>query len=416
MPDHGFHNGSRLPSRPRSGQAPRCKKPYRQLPARLGAPLIREVLRSFRAGELTARAGAEALALSRSRFYELYADYLCACATRRSHLWLPGTSGGDHAPAWAPEIEPLLRKLLGAHPPASYSFAASEVWRRCKLPLDPATVRRFALANDLAPAKPSKKPKAPVRRWQCAKIGALWQLDATPHRWLPGAPPSPLLNMLDDCSRRRVGARIYAAENLLAYLDFLPCAFTEYGLPLELYVDYHSIFFTSTPGALTQLGHALHFYGVSFRYAPTPQAKGKIERSHQDWQNRLPAFYAAEAITDLATANSHLDDLRHHRDAHERHRELRMTPLSAWQQAAQQGRTVLRPTPHCPWWPYVFSLRTALKVGPDGRVPVGTLRLRIAASPGTRLVHCQHPNGDLSILRHPPAHHQIPQLLLHLPA
>ena len=54
-----------------------------------------------------------------------------------------------------------------------------------------------------------------------------------------------------------------------------------YGLPLSLYVDYHSFFFTHTPEAHTQLGAALRFYGVSFRYASTPQAKGKIERGHQ---------------------------------------------------------------------------------------------------------------------------------------
>ena len=57
---------------------------------------------------------------------------------------------------------------------------------------------------------------------------------------------------------------------LLAYLDFLPAAFIEYGLPLEIYVDFHSLFFTHDPHALTQLGQALHFYGISFRYAPNP--------------------------------------------------------------------------------------------------------------------------------------------------
>ena len=45
----------------------------------------------------------------------------------------------------------LLRKLLGSKPPSSYSFAASEVYRRHDLPLDRATVRRWALANHLAP-------------------------------------------------------------------------------------------------------------------------------------------------------------------------------------------------------------------------------------------------------------------------
>ena len=57
--------------------------------------------------------------------------------------------------------------------------------------------------------------------------------------------------------------------------------FQSTGLPLCLYVDYHSFFFTHTPEAHTQLATALRFYGVSLRFAPTPQAKGKIERWHQ---------------------------------------------------------------------------------------------------------------------------------------
>ena len=51
-----------------------------------------------------------------------------------------------------------------------------------------------------------------------------------------------------------------------------------------------------------------------------------------------------------------------------------------------------------PCWPYLWSLRPPLKVGPAGRVPVGTQRLRVAVSPGTRVVHCQPPNGDLTLL------------------
>ena len=47
---------------------------------------------------------------------------------------------------------------------------------------------------------------------------------------------------------------------------------------------------------MTQLRAALLFYGVSLRYARTPQAKGKIERQYQYWQGRLPALFAAEII------------------------------------------------------------------------------------------------------------------------
>ena len=365
---------------------------------------------------MTGAVAAAELGLGRTRFYELYADYLRACARRQAHRWKPRVSGGNHATPWPPTVEPLLRKLLAARPPAGYSLAASEVRRRLDLPIDPATVRRFALANGLAPSKPAPKPRAAVRRWQCSKIGALWQLDATPHRWWPDGPMLPLLNMLDDCSRRRVGARIYPAENLPAYLDFLPRAFLEHGLPLRLYVDCHSFFLSSVPDALTQLGTALHFYDVTFRYAPSPQAKGKIERSHQDWQNRLPALFAADPVPDLPAANLLLADLCRHRDTHERHRELAMTPLRAWQTARKEGRCALWVPPKCPWWPSVWSLRSTVTVAPDGRVAAGSLRVKVPAPPGTRLVHCLHPNSDISILRHHPSHAAKPLLLFHLPA
>ena len=86
------------------------------------------------------------------------------------------------------------------------------------------------------------------------------------------------------------------------------------------------IFFTHDPDALTQLGWALKFYDISFLYAPTPQAKGKIERAHQYWQGRLPAYFASEKITEIEVANPHIDALRAHRNAREVHRELRQTP------------------------------------------------------------------------------------------
>ncbi|MCI0350393.1 MAG: hypothetical protein L0Z53_13290, partial [Acidobacteriales bacterium] len=164
-------------------------------------------------------------------------------------------------------------------------------------------MRRWAIENQLAQPSANSKPRAPVRRWQRSQIGELWQLDASPHRYLPSSPIQwPMLNMLDDCSRLFTASKLYQRELLLAYYDFLPPAFLEYGRPLQLYVDYHSFFFTHAPEALTQLGAALRFYGITFLYAPTPQAKGKIEREHQFWQNRLPAYFASEQISDLEAA------------------------------------------------------------------------------------------------------------------
>jgi len=388
------------------------EKQQPQLAHRLAPPLIRDVLESFRQQQRSAAAAAQELELSRRGFYKLWSRYLAAYGPRQHQDWVPGTSGGNHARPWPAEVVALLHKRLSCTPPASYSFAASEVLRLCGFKLDRAQVRRWAMAHHLAPACPGPRPKAPVRRWQCSRIGELWQLDASPHRWFAGVSKAfPMLNMLDDCSRLFVGSRFYERELLLAYLDFLPAAFLEHGLPLQLYVDYHSLFFSAVPEALTQLGAALAFYGVSFRYAPTPQAKGKVEREHQFWQQRLPAYFASEPVGELAAANEHLEALRRHRNRQEQHRELGMTPQAAWEGALREKRSALRPVPRCPWWPYVWSARTTVRVGPDGRVPVGAQRLRVEVAPGTKVQLCAHPNGHHSVLLHAPHPKTKPVLL-----
>jgi hypothetical protein len=170
-------------------------------------------------------------------------------------------------------------------------------------------------------------------------------------------------------------------------------------------------FFTHDPNALTQLGWALKFYDISLRYAPTPQAKGKVEREHQFWQSRLPPCFASEKIAEIEVANPHIDALRAHHNAQEIHRELGQTPQRAWDQAHKEKRSALRPTPRCPWWHYVWSVRTTLNIGSDGRVPIGTQRLGMEKPPGTKVVLCLHPDGHHSVLATPPDPQQKPVLL-----
>ncbi|MBK9140459.1 MAG: hypothetical protein IPM17_17150 [Verrucomicrobia bacterium] len=171
--------------------------------------------------------------------------------------------------------------------------------------------------------------------------------------------------------------------------------------------------------AFTQLGAALHFYGIALRYAPTPQAKGKIERRHDYWQQRLPPLLAADQITELAPANQLLDQLLDqlltHANAHETHRELGTTPQAARDQARAEKRSGLRPVPACPGWPFVWSQRTRVRVGDDGKVSVGSQRHPLDAPPRSHVVRCLRPNGDLYYLRHAPEPNTQPQVLLHCP-
>jgi hypothetical protein len=356
------------------------------------------------------------LGISGSRFYQLRTDYLRACAQGHAQTWSPGLSGGDHHPEWTAEVTALLTKLLSSKPPSSYSAAASELLRRLHFKTDRASVRRWALEHQLAPDTRFKPIPKPVKRWQARDYGALWQYDASPHAWLPGCSDKQvLLDILDDATRLNTGARLYQNETLLAHFDFLSRVFQAHGLPLVLYVDYHSFFYTHNPDAFTQLGAALHFYGIHLLYAPTPQAKGKIERRHDYWQKRLVPLLAADQIIELTGANHLLDQLVPHANQHEIHRELGQTPQAAQQQALAENRSALRPAPQCPWWPYVWSQQTRVRVGDDGKVPVGSQRHPIDAPPRSTVVRCLRPDGDIYYLRHAPDKNAKPIVLLHVP-
>ena len=92
-----------------------------------------------------------------------------------------------------------------------------------------------------------------------------------------------------------------------------------------------------------------------------------------------------------------------------------MTPQAAPELALQEKRSVLRPVPACPWWPYVFSQQTRMRVGDDGKVPVGHLRCAIQAPPRSTVVRCLRPDGDIYFLRSAPAPKTQPLVLLHQP-
>jgi hypothetical protein len=209
-----------------------------------------------------------------------------------------------------------------------------------------------------------------------------------------------LIDIIDDCSRRVTGKRLYERELLQSYHDLLSRAFLTHGLPLALYVDYNGLFYTHDPDA-TQLAAALHHYGVSLLYAPTPKAKGKVERLHHYWQSRLPALFAVENSRDIDIANELLEQLREHHNSEELHR------------ARSAKRNALRPRKPDAWWHYIWSLRSRVRVGDDGTVPIGTGRCKVPAKPRGDLHPYRHLNGSISILANAPDKNEQPQCLVH---
>lgn len=384
-----------------------------QLKNRLGAPHVKHVLEQFCASAMTADSACNSLGICRSNLYKLRTSYLRAKAEGCLTDWSPGISGGNRAPEWPQEVESFIVKALSAG--YNYSFVASEAERQFGRRMDRSQVRLWAIKKGhTSPLKPPRLP-AHLRRWQRSFVGELWQLDASAHRWFgEEAPLMPLLDMIDDASRLQVGCSLYHREILPAYLTFLRQAFEAYGLPLEIYVDRASIFESTTEKALTRLGQRLKFYEVSLVYANSPQAKGKIERIHQVWQDRLPPYFSLNDITidtPIETINQHIKALYEHRNMHEKHREIKMTPKAAWDTALAEGRSRLRTVPKEPWWPYVWSLRHKVEVGQRGYVCFQNERYPTSAQAGEKAFLYLHDNASVSILKNEPEKGEMPVVI-----
>jgi len=385
----------------------------KQIGSRLGVPHVLDVLAQFCEGTVTVEQACESLGIGQTRLYELRGEYLKARAAGAVASWQPGVSGGNRAAPWEDRVTAFLRNALATG--YNYSFAASEADRQFDVPLARSQVRHWAIREGIRPApKPPRLP-AHTRRWQRQAVGELWQLDATPDRWFGSDYPAyPLLDMLDDCSRLQVGCAIYRHENVPAYLHFLHNAFMEYGLPLQIYVDQAGFFTINKDESVTRIGQRLMFYDISFIVANTPEAKGKVERVHQVWQDRLPPYFALNGVTiesDLEDVNGHIHALREHRNRREQHREIGMTPQAAWDKATREGRNKLRPVPKDPWWIYVWSSWYSVTVQSSGRVPWRADSFPTQAPAGTRAVLCEHLDGTISIIKEKPEKGKFPIVL-----
>lgn len=379
----------------------------------MGIPHVHDVLEQLCGRSISAEQACASLGIGKTRLYELRSEYLRVRASGDLPGWSPGCSGGNHATAWDQRVCTFLRSAVDAG--YNYAFAASEAERLFGAVLARSQVRHWAIRENIVPApKPPRLP-AHLRRWQRQAVGELWQMDATPDYWFGRHEPSyPLLDMLDDCSRLQVGCAIYRHENVPAYLHFLHGAFMQYGLPLEIYVDHAGIFAGNKENSISRLGERLKFYDVSFLFANTPESKGKVERIHQIWQDRLPPYFALNGLTpssDLEVVNGHITDLREHRNKHEKHRELSMTPQVAWDTAIEQGRNKLRQIPKEPWWNYVWSVWYPVVIEHGGHVHFRQETFPTQGTPGTRATLCEHLDGTVSIIKERPNKQKLPLVL-----
>lgn len=172
---------------------------------------------------------------------------------------------------------------------------------------------------DIKSKKKHKKKKTHRQRKRRAREGDLVQADGTPFDWFKDGHMYSIHGFIDDASGKVLGAYMCEHECLLGYLETLRQMLKNYGIPKCLYPDKFSVFFPTKGQKLTieeqlqgkekpttQFKRIIDVLGIDMFPASTSQAKGRIERLWNTFQDRLITEFKLANIKTIDQANEFL--------------------------------------------------------------------------------------------------------------
>lgn len=146
------------------------------------------------------------------------------------------------------------------------------------------------------------------------------QIDSSGHDWLEGRGPRlTLVGAIDDATGTVPGALFREHEDATGYFLLMEHITSHKGVPEAVYSDRHSIFIHTANKEQTlaeqlegrkrptQFGLLMEELGVETIFALSPQAKGRIERLWETFQDRLVSELRLAGATTREEAQAVLD-------------------------------------------------------------------------------------------------------------
>jgi transposase len=167
-------------------------------------------------------------------------------------------------------------------------------------------LRQLMIEVGLWEAKQRKSLCVHQRRERRSHEGELVQIDGSYHKWFEDRGPACcLINMIDDATGKLKELKFVEHESTQAYFDSTRSYVLRNGCPGAMYSDRHSIF--NGPKNDSQFRRALKELGIELILAHSPQAKGRVERSHATLQDRLIKLMRIEGLSSMEEGNRFLE-------------------------------------------------------------------------------------------------------------
>ena len=226
---------------------------------------------------------------------------------------ISGHRGRKANNAIAPEVR---AEILGVVRERYEDFSPTLAWEKLRevhgYGVSVETLRKWMAEEGLWRSRKRRGMRVHQSRPRRPALGELVQIDGSPHRWFEDRGPyCTLIVFIDDATSRLMALRFAEAETTEAYLRTLRGYLDQYGRPVALYSDKHSIFRVNQQdrqGELTQFTRALKTLDIQPIHANTPQAKGRVERANETLQDRLVKELRLGGIDSIDQANAFLPE------------------------------------------------------------------------------------------------------------
>jgi transposase len=265
-------------------------------------------------GTVAREAAAEKLGVSTRTIYRRCARYLFEGTPSFSHA-LKNRPARNRRPQYLRKmiVDLYEQKYVG------YNFThfyqkLSEVEM-----IDASSASVYRILTDAGHVSPrARKVKRKVKihpsreRRKC--FGELLQMDASKHDWFGIDSYVHLHAAIDDATSRVLGAYFAKEETLTGYYQVFSQILANHGIPEEFYTDKRSVFSSVktresslAKDTSTQFRVAASKLGVSsIHLTSSPQAKGRIERLFNTFQDRLISELRSKDIATIEDANAYL--------------------------------------------------------------------------------------------------------------
>lgn len=164
-----------------------------------------------------------------------------------------------------------------------------------------------------------KRRKKKYRQWRERKphFGQMLQGDGSEHDWFEDrAPKCVLMGYIDDATGN-VFARFYKYEGTIPAMDSFKRYIKKYGIPQSIYMDNHAAYKNKKKltieeelegrKPLSQFERGVKELGVEFIHAHSPEAKGRIERLFETFQDRVIKEMRLAGVNSIPEGNKFLE-------------------------------------------------------------------------------------------------------------